>query len=135
MKKTHQFLLAFAALLAIASPAHAALRVFACEPEWGALTQQLGGNLVDVTVATSALQDPPQIQAKPSLILRMRNADLVVCTGAELEIGWLPVLLQQSGNAKVQPGQPGYFEAARSVRMLEIPTSIDRSQGDVHAAG
>jgi zinc/manganese transport system substrate-binding protein len=135
MNKIHRFLLACAALVAFASPARAALRVFACEPEWGALTQQLGGNLVDVTVATSALQDPHQIQAKPSLISRMRNADLVVCTGAELEIGWLPVLLQQSGNAKVQPGQPGNFEAARSVRMLEIPGSIDRSQGDVHAAG
>src|SRR3954466_7253198 len=95
-------ILSLAFLLAVLSPAHAALRVFACEPEWGALTQQLGGNLVDVTVATSALQDPHQIQSKPSLISRMRNADLVVCTGAELEIGWLPVLLQQSGNAKVQ---------------------------------
>lgn len=135
MNKIHRFLLAAAAFAAIASPAHAALRVFACEPEWGALTQQLGGDLVDVTVATSALQDPHQIQAKPSLISRMRNADLVVCTGAELEIGWLPVLLQQSGNAKVQPGQPGNFEAARFVRLLEIPTSVDRSQGDVHAAG
>jgi zinc/manganese transport system substrate-binding protein len=122
-------------MVAIASPAHAALRVFACEPEWGALTQELGGKLVDVTVATSALQDPHQIQAKPSLISRMRNADLVVCTGAELEIGWLPVLLQQSGNAKVQPGQPANFEASRYVHLLEIPGSIDRSQGDVHAAG
>ena len=135
MNKIHRFLLAAAALVAIASPAHAALRVFACEPEWGALTQELGGKLVDVTVATSALQDPHQIQAKPSLISRMRNADLVACTGAELEIGWLPVLLQQSGNAKVQPGQPAYFEASRYVRLLEIPTSVDRSQGDVHAAG
>ena len=135
MKKIHRFLLACAALVALASPAHAALRVFACEPEWGALTQALGGNLVDVTVATNGLQDPHQVQAKPSLISRMRNADLVVCTGAELEIGWLPVLLQQSGNAKVQPGQPGYFEASKNVRMLEIPTSVDRSQGDVHAAG
>ncbi|HUR88911.1 MAG TPA: zinc ABC transporter substrate-binding protein [Ramlibacter sp.] len=135
MNKLHRFILACAALLALASPAQAALRVFACEPEWGALTQALGGNLVDVTVATSALQDPHQIQAKPSLIARMRNADLVVCTGAELEIGWLPVLMQQSGNAKVQPGQPGYFEAARNVRMLEVPVSVDRSQGDVHAAG
>jgi zinc/manganese transport system substrate-binding protein len=135
MNKIHRFLLSVAALVAIASPAHAALRVFACEPEWGALAQALGGNLVDVTVATSALQDPHQIQAKPSLISRMRNADLVVCTGAELEIGWLPVLLQQSGNARVQPGQPGNFEAARYVRLLEIPTSVDRSQGDVHAAG
>ncbi len=124
-----------ATLLLPVFPAQAALHVFACEPEWGALVQELGGSLVDVTVATSALQDPHQIQAKPSLIARMRNADLVVCTGAELEVGWLPVLLQQSGNAKVQPGQPAYFEASRHVRLLEIPGSVDRSQGDVHAAG
>src|SRR3954463_5610286 len=133
--KLHRFILAAAAIGAFASPAHAALRVFACEPEWGALAQALGGNLVDVTVATSALQDPHQIKAKPSLIARMRNADLLVCTGAELEVGWLPVLLQQSGNAKVQPGQPGNFAAADFVRQLEIPASVDRSQGDVHAAG
>src|SRR3954463_15378581 len=133
--KLHRFLVAMAAVAAFASPAHAALRVFACEPEWGALTQALGGNLVDVTVATSALQDPHQIQAKPSLIARMRNADLVVCTGAELEIGWLPVLLQQSGNAKVQPGRPGNSPPADSVRKLEIPGQLDRAQGDVHAAG
>ena len=130
----------FAALAALplallSLPAGAALRVFACEPEWGALTQALGGNLVDVTVATTALQDPHQIQAKPSLIARVRNADLVACTGAELEIGWLPPLLQQSGNAKVQPGQPGNFTAADLVRKLEVPGSVDRSQGDVHAAG
>src|SRR3569832_1825703 len=135
MKTLLRFLACAGALLALSTQAHAALRVFACEPEWGALTQALGGNLVDVTVATTALQDPHQIQAKPSLIARMRNADLVVCTGAELEIGWLPVLLQQSGNDRVQPGQPGNFEAARNVRMLEIPASGDRSQGDVHAAG
>src|SRR5438874_823977 len=124
-----------APLALLALPAQAALRVFACEPEWGALAQELGGNLVDVSVATSALQDPHQIQAKPSLIARTRNADLVVCTGAELEIGWLPVLLQQSGNARVQPGQPGNFAAADYVRKLEVPTMLDRSQGDVHAAG
>ena len=130
----------FIALLAVslallASPSHAALRVLACEPEWGALVQELGGSLVDVSVATTALQDPHQIQAKPSLIARARNADLVVCTGAELEIGWLPVLLQQSGNAKVQPGQPGNFAAADFVRKLDVPRQLDRSQGDVHAAG
>ena len=124
-----------APLALLALPAHAALRVFACEPEWGALAQELGGNLVDVTVATNALQDPHQIQARPSLIARTRNADLVVCTGAELEIGWLPVLLQQSGNDKVQPGRPGYFAAADYVRKLEVPSQLDRSQGDVHAAG
>jgi zinc/manganese transport system substrate-binding protein len=119
----------------LASPAHAALKVLACEPEWAALTQELGGPLVEVSSATTALQDPHQVQARPSLIARMRNADLVVCTGAELEIGWLPLLQQQSGNARVQPGQPGYFAAADFVRKLDVPASVDRSQGDVHAAG
>jgi zinc/manganese transport system substrate-binding protein len=122
-------------LMLLALPAHAALHVFACEPEWGALAQELGGPLVDVSVATNALQDPHQIQAKPSLIARARNADLVACTGAELEIGWLPVLLQQSGNAKVQAGQLGNFAAADYVRKLEVPSLVDRSQGDVHASG
>ena len=122
-------------VLALPSSAHAALRIFACEPEWGALATELGGSLVEVSVATGALQDPHQIQAKPSLIARARNADLVVCTGAELEIGWLPILLQQSGNAKVQPGQPGNFAAADAVRKLDVPSQLDRAQGDVHAAG
>jgi zinc/manganese transport system substrate-binding protein len=124
-----------AAPLLLAAPAQAALRVLACEPEWGALARELGGALVDVSVATNALQDPHQIQAKPSLIARARGADLVVCTGAELEIGWLPLLLQQSGNARVQPGQPGNFAAADFVRKLKVPARVDRSQGDVHAAG
>ena len=126
---------AAAALLAAAMPAHAALKVLACEPEWGALAQELGGPLVDVSVATTAMQDPHQIQAKPSLIARTRNADLVACTGAELEIGWLPVLLQQAGNPKVQPGQPGNFAAADFVRKLDVPATVDRSQGDVHPGG
>ncbi|MEO8080769.1 MAG: zinc ABC transporter substrate-binding protein [Caldimonas sp.] len=131
------FLLAFvvAPLALLALPAQATLRILACEPEWGALAQEIGGSLVDVSVATNALQDPHQIQAKPSLIARARNADLVACTGAELEIGWLPVLLQQSGNAKIQPGQPGNFAAADFVRKLEVPGQLDRSQGDVHASG
>lgn len=133
-RKSRSFVFS-AALWLLALPAHAALRVLACEPEWGALAQELGGTLVEVSVATSALQDPHQIQAKPSLIARARNADLLVCTGAELEIGWLPVLLQKSGNAKVQAGQPGNFAAADFVRKLDVPTQLDRSQGDVHAAG
>jgi len=124
-----------AALALTAAPAHAALRVFACEPEWAALVQELGGPLVDVTTATTAQQDPHQVQARPSLIARLRNADMLVCTGAELETGWLPVLLQQSGNAKVQAGQPANFAAADFVRKLDVPTQVDRSQGDVHAAG
>lgn len=127
--------LATAALALFALPAHAALRVLACEPEWAALAKELGGDLVDATSATSALQDPHRIQARPSLIARVRNADLVVCTGAELEIGWLPALLQQSGNDRVQPGQPGNFASADFVRKLDVPARVDRSQGDVHAAG
>ena len=115
--------------------AQAALKVFACEPEWGALAQELGGPQVEVTVATTALQDPHHIQARPSLIARARNADLVVCTGAELEEAWLPLLLQQSGNPKVQAGQPGHFAAADFVRRLGVPVQLDRAQGDVHAAG
>ena len=81
------------------------------------------------------MQDPHQVQAKPSLISRARNADMVVCTGAELEIGWLPVLLQQSGNPKLQPGQPGNFAAADFVRKLDVPKQVDRTQGDVHPDG
>ena len=127
-------LLAFA-LAGLAAPAQAALKVLACEPDWGALAKELGGDLLDIAVATTALQDPHQIQAKPSLIARARNADLVACTGAELEIGWLPVLLQQSGNPKVQPGQPGNFAAADYVKKLDVPAQVDRSQGDVHPDG
>src|SRR4249919_2446031 len=105
-------------LLAAALPAWCAVNVFATVPEWGALTQELGGDNVNVYVATNALQDPHHIEAKPSLIARARTADLVVATGAELEIGWLPLVTQQAGNPRIQPGKPGYFEAAPLVPML-----------------
>ncbi|HSN39076.1 MAG TPA: zinc ABC transporter substrate-binding protein [Burkholderiales bacterium] len=123
-----------AALLA-AQPALAALNILACEPEWGALAKELGGDKTNIYVATNALQDPHHIEARPSLIARARSADLVVCTGAELEVGWLPLLQTQSGNAKIQTGQPGYFEAARYVVKLEVPQRLDRAQGDVHPGG
>src|SRR5438034_11594027 len=90
-------------------PAMAALEVFATVPEWGALVDELGGDKVKVYVATNALQDPHHVEAKPSLIARARSADLVVATGAELEIGWLPLVLQQSGNPAIKPGKAGYF--------------------------
>ena len=121
--------------LIAALPAQAALRVFACEPEWAALTKELAGDLVDIKTATNALQDPHHIQARPSLIAKLRRADLLVCTGAQLEIGWLPVLLRQAGNTRVQPGQPGNFAATDHVTTLEKPVSVDRSQGDVHPGG
>jgi zinc/manganese transport system substrate-binding protein len=129
----------FAPVLALfalaASPAHATLAIFATVPEWGALARELGGEKVSVYVATNALQDPHHVEAKPSLIAKARGADLVVATGAELEIGWLPLVVQQAGNPRVRPGQPGYFEAAAVVPMLEKPTRLDRAEGDVHPMG
>jgi zinc/manganese transport system substrate-binding protein len=135
MRKLVITIAAFGFVFFAAVRAEAALNIFACEPEWGALATALGGNDVDVFVATTALQDPHQIQARPALISRLRNADLVACTGAELEIGWLPVLLRQASNGKVQPGQSGYFEATQQVALLEKPARLDRAEGDVHPAG
>jgi zinc/manganese transport system substrate-binding protein len=119
----------------VALPASAALNVFACEPEWGALAQELGGDKVSVYSATTALQDAHRIEARPSLIARIRTADLLICSGSELEIGWIPLLLTQSGNSKIQLGSPGYFEASQYVAKLEIPKVIDRSMGDIHLGG
>jgi len=120
---------------ALSLPAAAAINVFACEPEWAALAQELGGDKVSTISATTAFQDPHHIEARPSLIARIRSADLVVCSGSELEIGWLPLLLTQSGNGRVQPGSPGYIEASQYVAKLEVPRAIDRSMGDVHPGG
>ncbi|MDP2787702.1 MAG: zinc ABC transporter substrate-binding protein [Pseudomonadota bacterium] len=125
----------FLTLLLTANTANAALNVLACEPEWASLTQELTGDLARVTSATTARQDPHHIEARPSLIARARNADLLVCTGAELEIGWLPLLQRESGNARIQPGRAGYFAAADQVRLLEKSGVSDRAQGDVHPGG
>lgn len=130
-------LINFAALsLCLAAlPAQAALKVLATTPDWAALLTELGGDKVNVYTATSAFQDVHRVDAKPSLVARARSADLVVATGADLEIGWMPVLLQDSGNTKIQPGSPGYFEAAPLVHLLEVPSAVDRSMGDIHPLG
>jgi len=112
-----------------------ALNVFSCEPEWAALVEELAGDKARITQATTAFQDPHMLQAKPSLIAGARSADLLICTGADLEIGWLPLLLRRAGNPHIQPGSPGHFLAADYVRRIEIPADIDRSQGDVHPQG
>lgn len=122
-------------LLTLAPWTGRALEVFACEPEWAALVTELAGEHADITVATTAFQDPHRLQARPSLIAAIRQADLLVCTGADLEIGWLPLLLRRAGNPGIQPGTSGYFLAANYVRKLEIPTRIDRDQGDIHPQG
>jgi len=126
--------LSLAALSAM-TPAHAALKVLATTPEWASLTREIGGDKVDVYAATSAFQDVHRVEAKPSLVARARSADLVVATGAQLEIGWLPVLLQESGNSRIQPGGNGYFEATSVLHLLEVPSSVDRSLGDIHPQG
>jgi zinc/manganese transport system substrate-binding protein len=125
----------FLAGLMIAGAADARVNVFACEPEWGALATEIGGDQVNVTVATTARQDVHQIQARPSLIAAVRKAGLVFCTGAGLEAGWLPILIRQAGNNSVQPGQPGELMATRYVTALDVPDQLDRSQGDIHAEG
>jgi len=128
-------LLTGAIMAGFSSPAWASIRVFACEPEWAALATEIGGDDVSIYTATHALQDPHHIQARPSLIARMRRANLVIATGAQLEIGWLPVLLRQSANPKIHPGQAGYLAAADYVQKLDVPVRVDRAMGDIHPGG
>ena len=138
MKQTTKIPLIISILLATllsSTQAIATVTIFACEPEWASLAKEIGGKQIKVKSATTGLQDPHHIQARPSLLARARRADMLVCTGAELEVGWLPVLLQKTGNPKIQTGQPGHFMATDAVRLLDIPSQLDRSQGDVHAAG
>ena len=123
-------------LLALAAlPAWASLNVFATVPEWGALAKEIGGEQVTVYTATTAFQDPHRIEARPSLLAQARRAQLLVAAGADLEIGWLPLVVRDSGNSAIQAGRPGYFEAASYVNRLDVPTVLDRAHGDVHAAG
>ena len=122
-------------LALLTSPARANLNVFATVPEWGALAKEIGGDKVRVYTATTAFQDPHRIEAKPSLLAQARQAQLVVAVGADLEVGWLPLVVRDSGNPAIQPGQPGYFEAAAWVKRLEVPTVLDRAHGDVHPGG
>lgn len=134
IRNCSSFIFAFG-LAFLTTTASADLKVFTCEPEWAALATELGGDHVAVESATHGLQDPHYIQARPSLISRVRKADLVICTGAGLEVGWLPMLLSKANNPAVLPGKPGFLEASTLVPKLDIPESVDRSQGDMHAAG
>lgn len=121
--------------LLFAGTSQARLNVFACEPEWAALVTELSGDQTEVFAATHAGQDPHHVQARPSLIARLRSADLAVCTGAELEAGWMPMLQRRARNPKVLAGQPGYFEVTDAVTLLERPARLDRAEGDVHGEG
>jgi zinc/manganese transport system substrate-binding protein len=125
----------FALVATLLAPPALALDVFATVPEWGALARELGGGDVSVYTATTALQNVHHIQARPSLIAKYRQADLVIATGADLESGWLPALTEKGNNPRVRPGTAGFFEAYRHVKMLEVPEVLDRSMGDVHPYG
>ena len=134
MKKITRFL-GISLLSLLSLPALASLNIFATVPEWGALAKEIGGDKVNIYTATTAMQDPHRIEAKPSLLAQARRAQLVVATGAELEIGWLPLVIRDSGNSTIQSGRPGYFEAASQVAMRDVPQVLDRANGDVHAGG
>jgi len=115
--------------------AFANLKIFACEPEWGALAKEIAGSKAGIYVATGPDQDAHYIRARPSLIAKIRRANLVFCTGASLEAGWLPLLLQRGAQAAVQPGKPGNIMAADFVNTIEKPLVLDRSLGDIHPEG
>ncbi|MDC0033361.1 zinc ABC transporter substrate-binding protein [Alphaproteobacteria bacterium] len=133
--KARAFMLVITSGMIVSSPAMADLRVFACEPEWAALAKEVGGEHVSVYSATHARQDPHHIRARPSLIAKIRNAKLVFCSGAGLEVGWLPLLMQRGALSIVRPGQTGHLMAASQVPMVEKPSVLDRSLGDIHPDG
>ncbi|QPG60603.2 zinc ABC transporter substrate-binding protein [Shewanella eurypsychrophilus] len=123
-----------AVVVSYSSIASAELNIFACEPEYAALAKELAPS-ARIYSATTAMQDPHQVQARPSLIAKMRQADIAVCAGADLEIGWLPMLQMKSSNAKVRSTDQGLFYAAEQVETIDQLKSVDRSMGDVHAKG
>ena len=135
MQRILSFVIPLGLLLAAPAYAQTKLNVFACEPEWAALAQEIGGDRVETFSATTARQDPHYVRAKPSLIAAMRKADIVICSGASLEIGWLPILLQKAGNTNTQPGGAGFLMAGEIVPMLERPDNLDRAEGDIHPEG
>jgi len=135
MKKILFVIFGLGLLLAAPAPAQAQINVFACSPEWGALAKEIGGSHVSVTTATTARQDVHHVRAKPSLLAAMRKADIVFCTGASLESGWLPILTKKAGGPDVQPQTVGWIMAADYVQLLEVMPHADRSMGHVHPEG
>src|SRR5438034_671799 len=115
--------------------AEAKLNVIATTPDLAAIAREVGGNNVEITTLAKPTEDPHFVDAKPSFIVKLNRADVLIEGGAELEIGWLPALLDQSRNSKLAPGAPGHVACAQGVSLLEVPSTLDRSRGDIHAAG
>lgn len=130
------FVLTCALVAGLSSPASAAIKVVTTTQDLAALTEEVGGDKVSVEALAKGYQDPHFVDAKPSFILKLHAANLLVLVGRELEIGWLPPLIQQCRNASIQPGAGGYLDASLTVRILDIPTGqISRAMGDVHPQG
>ena len=121
--------------LAWAFTAQAKINVVATLPDFGAIAREIGGDNVDVTVLAKATEDPHFVDARPSFVVKLRQADVLIDGGAELEIGWLPPLLQNARNPKIEVGQPGRVQASQGIRLMEVPAQLTRAAGDVHAMG
>jgi zinc/manganese transport system substrate-binding protein len=132
MKK---ILLILSTTIACTFSAHAKLNVVATLPDFGSLAREIGGDKVDVTVMAKATEDPHFVDARPSFVVSMRNTDVLIDGGAELEIGWLPPLLQNARNPKIEIGKPGRVQASAGIRLMNVPTNVTRAAGDVHALG
>jgi zinc/manganese transport system substrate-binding protein len=122
-------------LVTLAFASQAKLNVVATTGDFGAIAKTIGGNKVDVTVLAKPTEDPHFVDAKPSLIVKLNRADAVIEGGAELELGWLPALIDGARNSKLEIGKPGHILGNEGISLLEVPTTLDRSRGDVHAAG
>ena len=127
------FLLCAGLLSAVA--AHAKLNVVATTPDFGAIARAVGGEAADVFTMAKPTEDPHFVDAKPSFVVKLNKADALIEGGAELEIGWLPPLIEQARNSKLDSGKPGRIDGHQGIPLLEIPTTLDRSKGDLHAAG
>lgn len=127
--------LAGAMLALIHLPAFAKLHVVATTPDLGALAHEIGGDRIDLVVLAKPNEDPHFVDAKPSFIVRMNRADVLIDGGADLEAGWLRPLLEGARNPKLEHGQPGRIDAAEGIQLLDVPAALDRSQGDIHASG
>src|SRR6202051_1910633 len=121
--------------IAIAISAEAKLNAVATLPDFGSLAREIGGDKVNVTVMAKPTEDPHFVDARPSFVVQLRTADVLIEGGAELEIGWLPPLLQNARNPKIEAGQPGRVVASQGVRLMNVPTNVTRAAGDVHALG
>ena len=118
-----------------AAVAEAKLNVVTTLPDLGALAREIGGDNVDVTTMAKPTEDPHFVDARPSFVVQLRSADVLIEGGAELEIGWLPPLLQNARNPKIEVGQPGRVQASQGVRLMNVPANVTRAAGDVHALG